>query len=223
MNYFEIKKRQVTPEEVIEVMGSLLTDERKKRIEDVVNRRTYDVVPVLESIYDRGNISAVIRSAEAFGLQNFHIVETSEKFKEANRTTTGADKWLNITKWQSSVDCAKALKASGHQIICTHLEASVPISEVDFSKPTALVLGNEKDGVSKEMLALADQNVIIPMQGFAQSFNISVAGAICFYHIYQDRLRRLGYHGNLTPEQKKYLIADFYLRSADNPQIYFKQ
>lgn len=221
MKSFDFKGKRVTPNEVIEVMGKLLTEHRKDRIKYVVERRTRDIVPVLDGIYDRGNISAVIRSAEAFGLQNFHIVETQERFKEANRTTTGADKWLDITKWKSSLDCAKYLKENGYQIICTHLEASIPISEVDFSKRTALVLGNEKDGVSKEMLKMSDQNVIIPMQGFAQSFNISVAGAISFYHIYQDRMKRLGHHGNLTPEEKAYLTADFYLRTADNPEVYF--
>jgi tRNA (guanosine-2'-O-)-methyltransferase len=83
------------------------------------------------------------------------------------------------------------------------------------------VLGNEKDGVSKEILEMSDVKCIIPMQGFAQSFNISVAAALCFYHIYGDRVKRLGHHGNLTPEQKEYLIADYFLRSADNPEIYF--
>lgn len=219
---FEIKGKVFSPEQIIEKMGSLLTDERKERIRQVVDKRTYDVIPVLDGIHDLGNVSAVMRSAEAFGLQELHFVENQPKYKISQRTSKGTDKWLDVIRWKKSLDCANNLKSRGYQIIATHLDSTaVPISTVDFSKKTALILGNEKDGVSKEILEMSDARCIIPMQGFAESFNISVAAAISFYHIYQDRIKKLGHHGNLTPEEKQYLIADYFLRTTDNPELYF--
>lgn len=219
---FELKGELYSPEAVIEKMGALLTPERKERIRQVIEKRTYDVIPVLDGIHDLGNVSAVMRSAEAFGLQELHFVQNQPKYKVSQRTSKGTDKWLNVIRWKESFACAKSLKDRGYQIVATHLDpTAVPIGEVDFSKKTALILGNEKDGVSKEILGMSDVRCIIPMQGFAESFNISVAAALSFYHIYQDRVRRLGYHGNLTQEQKTYLIADYYLRCSDNPEIYF--
>ena len=222
MKFFEIKGQKFSPAQVIEKMGSLLTPERKERIRQVVDKRTYDVIPVLDGIHDLGNVSAVMRSAEAFGLQELHFVENQQKYKISQRTSKGTDKWLNVVKWKESLACAKDLKSRGYQIVATHLDSTaVPIGEVDFSKKTALILGNEKDGVSKEILEMSDVRCIIPMQGFAESFNISVAAAVSFYHIYQDRVKKLGHHGNLTQEEKNYLIADYYLRCSDNPEIYF--
>jgi tRNA (guanosine-2'-O-)-methyltransferase len=219
---FEIKGKIFSSEQIIEKMGGLLTAERKERIREVVNKRTLDIIPVLDGIHDLGNVSAVMRSAEAFGLQELHFVENQPKYKISQRTSKGTDKWLNVIRWKESLACAKDLKSRGYKIVATHLDSTaVPISEVDFSQPTALILGNEKEGVSKEILEMSDVRCIIPMQGFAESFNISVAAALSFYHIYQDRMRRLGHHGNLTPEQKNYLIADYYLRTTDNPELYF--
>lgn len=222
MKFFRIKGEEFSPEQVIEKMGSLLTDERKNRIREVVEKRTYDVIPVLDGIHDLGNVSAVMRSAEAFGLQELHFVENQPKYKISQRTSKGTDKWLNVVRWKESLACANDLKARGYQIVATHLDdTAVPISEVDFSKKTAIVLGNEKDGVSKEILEMSDVRCIIPMQGFAESFNISVAAALSFYHIYQDRMKKLGHHGNLTAEEKEYLVADYFLRTTDNPELYF--
>jgi tRNA (guanosine-2'-O-)-methyltransferase len=172
----------------------------------------------MENIYDRGNISAAMRSAEAFGFCDFHIVEfKNKKFKEANRVTQGTDKWLNISRFDNPSDCAKSLKAKGFQIFATHLEAAAPISEVDFSNPTAIVFGNEKAGVSAEMLDVVDGQVIIPMHGFAQSFNISVAAALSFYHAYQERVRRLGRSGDLSAEDKKRLLANYLVKTVMAP------
>jgi tRNA (guanosine-2'-O-)-methyltransferase len=194
----------------------MLTAERRQKIDRVVAGRNFDTAVVLEGIYDRGNISAVMRTAEGLGFANIHVIETQEKFKEANRVAQGADKWVETTKWKQSSECIKALKAQGYKICVTTLEASKPLSEIDFSGKTALVLGNEKDGASPEMIAAADERMIIPMPGFVQSFNISVAGALCLYHILQDRTHRRGSNADLTPEQQDILKAYYYLRTQDS-------
>ena len=213
------KDFSVDVDDVLEHIGPQLTDERRKKIERVVGGRTYSAVLVLENIYDRGNASAVFRSTEAMGFGQVHMIELGEKFRESQRTTAGADKWLEIKKWKSTKECIDLLKAEGKQIVVTHLDSSsVPIGEVDFSKSSALVLGNEKDGVSPEMIEAADKRVILPMDGFVQSFNISVAGALSLWHIRQDRQSRLGRHGDLTEEQKKILTAIYCLRTQDSSE-----
>lgn len=198
-------------------IGPLLTEARRQRIDEVVQGRNFSSAVVMESIYDRGNISAVMRSAEGMGFANCHIIETGERFKESARVTAGADKWVEVTKWKNTKDCVARLKEQGYKIIVTHLDSkSKPLHEIDFSGKTALVLGNEKDGVSPEMVAAADECAIVPMSGFVQSFNISVAGALSMYHISQDRLKKLGKNGDLTPEQQDILRAIYYLRTQDS-------
>ena len=201
---------------IMEKIWPLLTPERQKKIENVVAKRCFSIPVVLESIYDRGNISAVMRTAEGLGFSNFHIIETQEKFKNSQRVTQGADKWVETKKWKSTTEAIKYFKDNKIRLCVTSLEAAKPLHEVDFSTPLALVLGNEKDGVSKEMLEAADERVIIPMPGFVQSFNISVAGALCLYQIFQTRLHRLGKNEDVTPEQISILKASYALRTLDS-------
>lgn len=201
---------------ILDTIGPLLTPDRQLKIEKVASARNFSNAVVLEGIYDRGNISAVMRTAEALGFVNFHVIETQEKFKEANRVTQGADKWTEVQKWKNTRDCIVDLKKRGHKIVATSLEASKPLAEIDWTVPTALVLGNEKDGISKEMFELSDERVIIPMAGFVQSFNISVAGAICLYHIYLKRMEKWNKASDVTEEQKQILKAHYCLRTQDS-------
>lgn len=216
------KKHKVSAANVLEHVFPLMTEERQKKIQQVAAARCFDISIVLESIYDRGNISAVMRTAEGLGFSSFHVIETFEKFKEANRVTQGADKWVEVQKWKKTNEFIEYAKKNKIRICVTSLEASKPIHEVDFTTPLALVLGNEKDGVSKEMLDAADERVIIPMPGFVQSFNISVAGALSLYQIYQDRLRRLGKVSDVTPEQIDILKAHYALRTMDSAEDILK-
>lgn len=205
-------------ETIMEKIWPLLTPERQRKIENVVAKRCFSIPVVLESIYDRGNISAVMRTAEGLGFANFHIIESQEKFKNSQRVTQGADKWVETKKWKSTSEAIKYFKANKIRLCVTSLEAAKPLHEVDFSTPLALVLGNEKDGVSKEMLEAADERVIIPMPGFVQSFNISVAGALCLYQIFQNRLQKLGKSEDITPEQIAILKASYALRTLDSAE-----
>ena len=217
--HFDFGGQSLTAHQILDLLSAYLTPERQERIRITVEGRTCDVVPVLENIYDRGNVSAVLRSAEAMGYQCAHVIEIGEKFKSANRVTQGADKWLNVRRWRSTLECTRELKRLGYQILATHLDARArPIGEMDLTRPTAIVFGNEKDGVSQEMIAEADQTIIIPMQGFVQSFNISVAAAISLYHIFMERMRLLGKHGDLSEVERVILRADYSLRSSDNPK-----
>lgn len=206
---------EFTAEDVTSRLQKHMTDERFAKIEQVTKKRTLDLIVVLEDIYDRGNASAVMRSADGMGVQNVHMVKPTDKFKESARVTQGADKWLDVKEWKSTTDCVQEIKTSGYQLIVTHLESATPIEEIDFSIPTAVVLGNEKRGVTEEMAAAADKCIIIPMAGFTQSFNISVAGALLLYHI-----RRAVANGpsDVSAEEAKILQALYCLKSVDSAE-----
>ena len=215
-------KIKATTNDVLKHVFPLLTSERQKKINQVVTERCFDISVVLESIYDRGNISAVMRTAEGLGFANFHIIETFEKFKNANRVTQGADKWVEAKKWKTSAEAIAYFKKNKIRICVTSLEASKPLHEIDFSTPLALVLGNEKDGVSKEMLEAADERVIIPMPGFVQSFNISIAGALSLYHIFSDRRQKRGTNADVDINQQNILKAAYALRTMDSAESILK-
>jgi tRNA (guanosine-2'-O-)-methyltransferase len=200
------------PAQIQSMLAPHITPERQAGIQKVISERCGSVMPVLEGLYDRGNASAVLRSAEALGYQEVHLIESSKKFKNANRVTQGAEKWLDVVRWESSSDFISHIKQSGYRLVVTHMENARPIEEVSFSEPTVLVLGNEKDGVSEEMLDAADERVMIPMVGFAQSFNISVAAALALYHIQQSRIHETGSHADLTESERECLTASYYLR-----------
>lgn len=215
---FEIGGHAFTAAEIIEALAPMLLEERRRRIDAVIAERTYTIAPVLEGLYDLGNVSAVLRSAEALGFQAVHIVDSSPEFKAANRVTQGAEKWLDIHIWPDTQACVAHLRDRGYRILATHFEDARPIEDFAFDAPAAIVFGNERDGVSPEMLASADARLIIPMPGFSRSFNISVAAAIALYHIRRDRIARLGCHGDLDASERRILTASYYLRSVANAE-----
>ena len=216
----EYSGRRLDREKVIEVLEPTYTPERLEKIKNVLQGRTHQIAVGLEGLYDRGNVSAVMRSAEALGFFDVHVVETSEKYREANRVTKGAEKWLRVHRWQETKACVSHLKEAGFRIVTTQLDpAARSLEEVDFSQKTAIFFGNERDGASEELLGLSDERVILPMLGFVESFNISVAAALCLYHIQQDRKRRLGAHGDLTPEEARNLYARYLLKGHKTEQL----
>lgn len=207
--------RRYEPSEIVQRLAEFLTKERRIRIEDVLEGRTRRVATVVEGLVNLGNVSAVMRSAEALGFQPFHLITGAESFKNSKRTSQGAEKWLDVYRWEAPAACVDHLRREGSRIVVTHLDdRSRPIDEIDFTSKTALVFGNEKEGTSQEMLDLADETCIIPISGFVQSFNISVAAAVALYHARRDRIDRLGAHGDLSEGERAELRAVFYLQSV---------
>lgn len=216
---FTIEGRTYSSDEVIEKLKPLLTEARMARIDKVVERRTWSVGALGESLYDIGNISAVMRSAESFGFLKFHLIERpGAKYKKSDRISRGSEKWLDIQKYESSCMAIKDMQEHGYQVVATTLKNAKPINQIDFSKPTMFLFGNEKDGVSKEAIELADECAFIPMLGFTESFNISVAAAISFYHAFTERRRLFDEVSDLTNDEKLALKAQYYMRSVGSDE-----
>ncbi|MFT4606251.1 MAG: tRNA (guanosine-2'-O-)-methyltransferase [Rhodothermales bacterium] len=206
-------------EEVSTILRPFISEPRAARIESVIGSRTGDVAVVVDGLANTGNVAAVMRTAEGLGYLNFHILSREIPYKHSSRTSQGTEKWLDISVWDQTVDGIRAIKAAGYRVIATHLdERALPIEAYDFTIPTALVFGNELGGVSPELLAEADATCIIPMSGFAQSFNISVAAATCLYHARSDRISRQGHHGDLSEEDRSWLRAAYAFRAVGHAQ-----
>ena len=213
MSELNFRGENYQSDEVVLKLVQFLTSERMGKINDVVCKRSDFFVPVLETLYDRGNISAVMRSSEAFGFYKIHIIEQmGEAFKESKRVTQGADKWLEVKRWSETKSCLEFLKKDGYKIFTTSLsDDAKSFTDIDFSQKTAIILGNEKDGVSKEALKLSDCNVHLPMEGFTQSFNISVAAALCFL------LAKLKSPPLIDQDEQERLKALYILKTLDWP------
>ena len=145
----------------------------------VLDQRLDKLTIVLDDIHDPHNISAVLRSCEAFGIQDVHIIETTEKFVVNREITNKCEKWLTIHFWKDFKNCADFLKQENFAIYSTcFAEDALPINEIPINSPIAIVVGNEHRGVQNEITGLCDGKVIIPMYGFVQSLNVSVASAV---------------------------------------------
>ncbi|CAN6571978.1 unnamed protein product [Malus baccata var. baccata] len=202
--------------EVLEAVDPYIMDVRKEKFRKVVKNRSYGVCLVVEGLGDFGNVSAAFRSADALGFQSVHVVSCdSKRYRDNRHVSMGAEKWLDIEIWNSTAECFEVLTSRGYRIATTHLGTdSVSIYDMDWSCPTAIVVGNENRGISDEALALSDLHCSIPMKGMVDSFNVSVAAGLLMHHAVCDRTSRLGSHGDLTFEESQILLAEFSLRHS---------
>lgn len=214
-----IGSKPFAPEKIVELLRPYISMERASRLRDVVDRRTRSVVTVVEGVANYGNVSAVMRTAEALGFFEVHVIAGDQPYKQSRRTSQGAEKWLDLNVWERSLDCITSLRRRGYGIAVTDSGSDVlPLSRVDFARPTAIVFGNEVDGVSPELRASADVVCRIDMNGFVESYNISVAAALVLYQAYRDRLAKLGQNGDLSETERQILEARYYLRAIQHAE-----
>jgi len=163
----------------------MINPERKNKIEDILRRKQPKLEVFLDNLSSSQNISAIIRSCDGVGVLNLYYATPDNLDLRIHKTITqGTHRWINKTRIDaaSKIDFITSRQAEGYQVVATHLShKSVSFSAIDYTKPTMLIMGNEKDGVSDEVIALADEVVIIPMRGMAQSLNVSVATALILY------------------------------------------
>ena len=193
--------------------ATFLVPERKARIDEVVANRTRTLTVVMEAFCDPQNVNAVLRTCEAFGVQELHVVEGPMKaFDRNKKISQNADKWLDVHRWRSSAECLAHLRAQGFSIYVTHLDPGTrALGQLSFAGKVALVFGNESRGVSDEAVRLADATFAIPMRGFVQSFNVSVAAAITLAKAVERREAERGRHGDLSDDEAAALRERFYV------------
>lgn len=167
-----------------------MTPERTERLERVLAHRQPDLTVVLENVFDPHNISAVMRTCDAVGIQDIFILNTKipAHKKWGAKSSSSAAKWLTVHQYTDAAECFAALRKRYKKIYTTHLSTdAVSLHALDLTEPVALVFGNEHSGVSDEIIGMADGNFIIPQVGIIKSLNISVACAVSVYEAYRQK------------------------------------
>ena len=163
-----------------------MTPERMERLTSVLNKRQDDITVVLENVFDPHNISAVMRTCDAVGVQEIYILNTKipRHKKWGSKSSSSAAKWLTVHQYEDAAECFLSLRKRYSSILTTYLSSdSISLHQLDLTKSTALVFGNEHSGVSEEIRELADGNFVIPQIGIIQSLNISVpVRSLCMKH-----------------------------------------
>lgn len=185
----------------LDYLEGFLTDERKARFLKVLATRTNHFTVAIEDVFQLHNTSAVMRSCEVFGIQQLNVVE--EKFGKSidKEIAMGAQKWVDVNRFENISNCIESIKSKGYQIIATtpH-ENDCLLDDFDISKPSALFFGTERDGLSEEVMKNADGFLKIPMVGFTESLNISVSAAIIIQNL-MNRLRNSNVKWQLSEEE----------------------
>ncbi len=180
---------------------NFLTGKRRQRFLDVLSHRTQHFTVAIEDVFQLHNTSAVMRSCEVFGIQTLHVVE--EKYGKSidKEIAMGAQKWVDVERFETISDCIANLRAKGYKIVATtpHHDDCL-LEDFDISQKSALFFGTERNGLSQEVIEQADGFVKIPMVGFTESLNISVSAAIIIQNV-MSRLHRSGIHWQLTEEE----------------------
>ncbi|NHH88828.1 tRNA (guanosine(18)-2'-O)-methyltransferase TrmH [Pseudoalteromonas sp. MB47] len=182
---------------------------RFERVKRVLDRRQTDLTVCLEEVHKHHNLSAIARTADATGCHHVHAVWPENQKWLTNNTSGGSKNWLE-THLHRNIDEAVAMMRAQNpdvQILATHLsDDAVDFREIDYTKPTAVIVGQERDGISPRALAHADKNIIIPMQGMVQSLNVSVAAALILFEAQRQREEASLYNRDMLDAKVKHRI-----------------
>ncbi len=176
------------------LLKPFISKKRIERFNNVLEQRTRWITVVLDDLYHKHNMSAVLRSAEAFGIQDVHVVEISNAFKPAKGVALGTEQWITIYKYSSVEECVSALKQAGYKIFCAHpppvnsnnlksIKSSYSVHDLPVDSKIAVVFGRELDGLHEEFIELSHGTFFIPMKGLAESLNVSVCAALTIYEL----------------------------------------
>lgn len=189
-----------------------MSPERYARICEMLATRQPDLTVCLEQVHKPHNISAIIRTADAVGVHQVHAVWPTTRMRTLVSSAAGSNSWVSVKTHPTIGDAVGHLKAQGMQILATNLSArAVDFREVDYTRPTCVLLGQEKTGITEEALALADQDIVIPMIGMVQSLNVSVASALILYEAQRQRQNAGLYHRDnsmLDKEEQQRLLFE---------------
>ena len=194
----------------------LLNEVRRFRIEQTLSNRTRSLVTVLDGVHDPHNQAAVMRTSEALGLQEIHVIAGDEqRIRPSPRVTQNAHKWLDLQRHSTFDQAAESLRKRGFEIWGAGLaESSIPLDELPVERPLALVFGNESVGLQPQTLSSCDGSFEIPLRGFSQSLNVSVAAALALWSVLCERESRFGNAGDLDEEERMRLRRKFYYRAV---------
>ena len=209
-----------------EYLEKFMMQSRIERINEVLQKRTRYITLVLEDIYHPQNASALIRTAECFGIQDIHIIEKNKVYSPNADIVRGASKWLTFHRYTENtgsehptIQCISKLREKGYAIAVTYLNSGISITpaEMPADKPVALCFGTEETGISQILKNNADFFIKIPMYGFTESFNVSVAAGIVLNSL-SEKIRSSEIQWRLTKHETEELKFDWYKKSVKNSE-----
>lgn len=184
-----------------------LLPRRYHRIKQVLERRQPDLTILTEDVHKPHNLSAIIRTCDAVGILDVHSINTTDEFPTFSQVSQGSDKWIFLHTHPNIKTAINHLKAQNFNIYAAHFtEKSLDYRDIDYTQPTALLLGAEKWGVSEEAASLVDGHIIIPMLGMVQSLNVSVAAAVILFEAQRQRFQKKMYDTNRLDSQRYHKI-----------------
>ena len=210
-------------QELLTYLEHFITEERKERFLQVISARTNHFTVAMEDVFQMHNTSAVVRTCEVFGVQQAHSIEGRFGKRLDAKIAMGAQKWVDVFRYNDTQSCIDALCAQGYQIVATtpHKDAYF-LNDFDISKKSAFFFGTEKEGLSQQVLSQADTYLKIPMVGFTESLNISVAVAIVLQQL-TDKLRRSQVAWQLTDEERLSTLINWTKKSIRNVRDVLKR
>ena len=207
------------PAAVCATLGPLLLDERRVRIDGAAAARLGGLRMVIENLHDPHNGAAVLRSAEAFGIQRVDVIESVEPFRFSSVVTQGCEKWLDVVRHPTLTEAVASLRADGFALYAAVPDAAATVEDLDFARPAAVMIGNEHAGLTSDAIAAADVVFGIPMPGMTRSLNLSVAAALIAERAAQRRRRAIGRSGDLDDAAVLALRARFYAASVRGADV----
>ena len=188
-----------------------MTQRRLERIRQVLSRRQPDLTVVMENVNKAHNLAAIARSCDAVGVGEIHAISDNPRVRLTHKVASGASRWVRIHRHASIGEACGMLRERGFQLLAAHLgETAVDFREIDYTRPTALLVGAELSGVSEQAGALADRHIVIPMLGMVQSLNVSVASALVLFEAQRQRLAAGFYDSpRLPPEEYRRLLKEW--------------
>ena len=211
-------------ETLVDYLGTYLTEERRIRINEVLDNRTDQITVVLEDINHAHNASAVMRTCDCFGVQNLHVIEEEHKYKVNKYVVRGSENWVSLHRYREPETdnrkaCIDTLKKQGYKIVVTSPHAQKSFKDLPVDSKLAVCFGAEKSGISEELYAMADEEVNIPMYGFTESFNISVSAALILSDLI-PRLHESDVDWKLPLEVRAKLLEQWFTQSLKNGEYY---
>jgi len=193
-------------------MRQFKTESRLNKIRNVVSARQFDLEVVLEEVHDPHNVSAILRTCDAVGVQNVSLIYNVNKFPRISRVSSAsAKKWVDVSHFDSIENCYNKYHEEGYKIFATTLNSnSISIYEADFTEKSAIVLGNEHFGVTTIAAEKADETIYIPMKGMIQSLNVSVAAAVVLYEALRQRTLKNMYENSGVAQMRIEEIIDLW-------------
>lgn len=179
----------------------MATAERARRVLHVLRCRQPDLTVLAEDVHKPHNLSAMLRSCDAVGIGAVHAVRPTGGVPTFSATSASAEKWVRLVVHERLADAVDALRDEGLQLLAAHFsDRAVDYRDVDYVRPTAVVFGNERDGVSEQAAARADRHVVVPMLGMVRSLNVSVATAVILFEAQRQRREAGLYEAPRLPE-----------------------